>query len=105
MAVQEISLTIDWGVWIPTAIAMMALFLNVVQMRRKSNRDSMDDMERRIDVAKKALAECEANLIQCGREKDELRREKFALLEQIARMSNPSGSTPTSSSDSGGGSG
>ena len=99
MAAQQISFTIDWGVWIPITIALLALFMNFLQMRKKNSRDSMHDMEKRIDEANDALKECERNLVQCGREKDELRREKFALLEQIASMAKPKA---RDSSDDGG---
>jgi TATA-binding protein-associated factor Taf7 len=86
MAVQEVSFIIDWSVWVPIAIAMGSLALTVYQMRKKAGRDSIDDVDKKIDRALKALKECEANLKQCGHEKDELRREKFSLLEQIAGM-------------------
>jgi hypothetical protein len=86
MSGQEISFIIDWGVWLPVAIAAVSLILTVRQMRKKSGRDGIDSLEKKIDRAHRALTECESNLKQCGHEKDELRREKFALLEQIAGM-------------------
>ena len=86
MAGHEISFIIDWGVWIPITIAAVSLILTVRQMRKKSGRDGIDSLETKIDRAHRALKECESNLKQCGHEKDELRREKFALLEQIATM-------------------
>lgn len=86
MSGQEISFIIDWGVWLPVAIAAISLILTVRQMRKKSGRDGIDSLEKKIDRAHRALNECESNLKQCGHEKDELRREKFALLEQIAGM-------------------
>lgn len=85
MAGQEISFVIDWSVWIPIAIAIASLCLTIYQMRKKSGVDSMDTLEKTIDRAHAALKESERKLIQCGHEKDELRREKFALLEQLAR--------------------
>lgn len=82
----QVSFLVDWSVWIPIGIAVASLALTVYQMRNKSASDDMDDVEKTIDRAHHALKECETNLKQCGREKDELRREKFTLLEQIARM-------------------
>ena len=90
MAGTEIAFTIpEWQVWVPILIAAFSLIFSFRQMRRTSNRDTLKDMESRIDRAMKALTECESNLKQCGHEKDELRREKFALLEQIASMAKP----------------
>ena len=86
MASQEISFIVDWSVWIPIGIALASLCLTIWQMRKKAGMDSMDSVEKTIDRAHKSLKECEANLKQCGHEKDELRREKFTLLEQIARI-------------------
>ena len=83
---SEISLVIDWSVWIPIGIAVASLALTLYQMNKKSGQDDMDSVEKTIDRAHHALKECETNLKQCGHEKDELRREKFTLLEQIARM-------------------
>jgi len=83
---SEFSVVIDWSVWIPIGIAVVSLALTVYQMRKKTGQDDMDSVERTIDRAHHALKECETNLKHCGREKDELRREKFTLLEQIARM-------------------
>jgi hypothetical protein len=84
---SQITFIIDWSVWIPIGIALASLALTVYQMRKKTGLDNMDSLEKTIDRAHHALKTCEVNLKQCGREKDELRREKFALLEQIARMS------------------
>jgi len=81
---NEFSIVIDWSVWVPIIIAAISLVISIYQMRKKSEVDSMQQVEKTIDKAHKALKECESNLKQCGREKDELRREKFALLEQIA---------------------
>jgi len=83
---NEFSIVIDWSVWIPIIIAAISLVISIYQMRKKSEMDSMQEVEKTIDKAHEALKECESNLKQCGREKDELRREKFALLEQIARL-------------------
>jgi hypothetical protein len=55
-------------------------------MRKKTTIDDLGSLETTIDRAHKALTECETNLKRCGHEKDELRREKFTLLEQIARL-------------------
>jgi len=86
MAGQEISFIVDWSLWIPIGIAVASLALTLYQMRKKSGRDSMNSLEQTIDRAHSALKECERKLERCGHEKDELRREKFALLEQIARI-------------------
>ena len=83
---SQVSFIIDWSVWIPIGIAVASLALTVYQMSKKSESDDMDSVERTIDRAHHALEECETNLKRCGHEKDELRREKFTLLEQIARM-------------------
>jgi len=83
---SQVSFIIDWSVWIPIGIAVASLALTLYQMSKKTASDDMDSVEKTIDRAHQALEECEANLKQCGHEKDELRREKFALLEQIARM-------------------
>jgi len=91
MAGQEISIIIDWSVWIPIGIAVASLVLTVYQMRKRSGRDSMSATEKTIDRAHAALKECERKLERCGHEKDELRREKFALLEQVARLSQGKG--------------
>jgi len=55
-------------------------------MRKKTVIDDLGSLETTIDRAHRALKECETNLKRCGHEKDELRREKFTLLEQIARL-------------------
>lgn len=83
---SEFSFVIDWSIWIPIGIAVISLAMTVFQMRKKTGLDSMNSLESTIDRAHRALKECETNLRQCGREKDELRREKFTLLEQIARL-------------------
>lgn len=83
---SEFSFVIDWSVWIPIGIAVVSLCLTIYQMRKKTGLDNIDTLEKTIDKAHLALKECETNLKQCGREKDELRREKFTLLEQIARL-------------------
>ena len=83
---SEVSFIIDWSVWIPIGIAVASLALTLYQMSKKNASDDMDSVEKTIDRAHHALKECETNLQRCGHEKDELRREKFALLEQIARM-------------------
>lgn len=88
---SEISFIIEWSVWIPIGIAVASLALTLYQMRNKSGQDDMDSVEKTIDRAHHALKECERNLKQCGREKDEFRREKFALLEQIARLTRMDG--------------
>lgn len=85
----EISFTLDWTVWVPSLIAAASLAVSVWQMRKSAKRNTIADLEKKIDRACKALDECEDNLQACGREKDELRREKFALLEQIARLAKP----------------
>jgi ElaB/YqjD/DUF883 family membrane-anchored ribosome-binding protein len=87
MAGQEISFIIDWSVWIPIGIAVASLVLTVHQMRKKSGRNSMDSLEKTIDRAHCALKECQRKLERCGHEKDELRREKLMLLEQVSRLS------------------
>ena len=86
---QEINFTLDWSTWIPIVISAFALILTTWQMRRKNYHQDMADTEKRIDRAIKLLKECEENLKHRGRENDALRREKFALLEQIARLTNP----------------
>ncbi len=87
MAGQEISFIIDWSVWIPISIAVASLVLTVYQMRKKSGRNSMASLEKTIDRAHSALRECQRKLERCGHEKDELRREKLMLLEQVSRLS------------------
>ena len=86
MAISEISFVIDWGVWIPIAIAVLSLAITFYHMRKRSTRADIASLEKKIDLARDTLKECEDNLNHCGHEKDELRREKFALLEQIATM-------------------
>ena len=93
MAATEVSFTIDWGVVLPIVISGLALFLSAWRAKRAGKRDDMDDMEKRIDKAAKALQDCEDNLKQCGREKDELRRENLEYLQQIARLSAPTAPT------------
>lgn len=83
---SEISFVIEWSVWIPIGIAVLSLALTAYQMSKKSASDDMESVEKTIDRAHHALKECETNLKRCGHEKDELRREKFTLLEQIARL-------------------
>ena len=82
----EVSFAIDWGVWIPIGIAAVSLALTVYQMRKKGTKDNMVSLESTIDRAHSALKECEVNLKQCGREKDELRRENIALQAQVAKL-------------------
>jgi chromosome segregation ATPase len=89
MAVSEISFIIDWGVWIPIALAGLSLAITFYHMRKRSTRADIVSLEKKIDRARDTLKECEDNLSHCGHEKDELRREKFALLEQIATMAKP----------------
>jgi len=86
MAISEISFIIDWGVWLPIALASLSLALTFYHLRKKSTRADIAALEKKIDRARETLKECEDNLSHCGHEKDELRREKFALLEQIATM-------------------
>jgi cytochrome oxidase assembly protein ShyY1 len=83
---QEISFTLDWSTWVPIVIAAASLALTTWQMRRKNNQKDLQIFEQKIDRAIKLLKECEENLKHRGRENDALRREKFALLEQIARL-------------------
>ncbi len=83
---SEISFIIDWSLWVPIGIAAASLCLSLYQMRKKNGKDDLGSLETTIDRAAKALKECESNLVRCGHEKDELRREKFSLLEQIARL-------------------
>lgn len=85
----EVAFTLDFQVWIPILIAAASLVLSFRQMRRANGRDSILELEKKIDRSIQALAECESNLKQCGREKDELRREKFELLQQIATLVRP----------------
>lgn len=92
----EVTFTIDWQVWVPIGIAALSLIFSIRQARRSSKRDCVADLEKKVDRALKALDECEDNLKQCGHEKDELRREKYALLERIAGASQ---SAPAPSSD------
>ena len=86
MAAHELLATVDWQFWVPVAIAAASLLLTFRQMRRSARRDTMSSLESKIDRANAALDDCEERLRQCGHEKDELRREKFALLEQVAKM-------------------
>lgn len=89
MAAHEVLTALDWQFWIPVGIAAASLFLTFRQSRKSAKREVIADLEKKIDGATEALSDCEANLKQCGHEKDELRREKFALLEQIASMAKP----------------
>lgn len=82
---SEFTFTIDWSVWIPIIIALMSLLLSVYQFKRRINQDDLHSLEQKIDDAYAALKRCEASLEQCEHEKDELRQEKFVLLEQIAK--------------------
>jgi len=95
----EISFSIEWSVWVPILISVVSLYLTVRSMQKRANREKAEDVEAKIDKAHTALKECEENLRACGREKDELRRDKLVLLEHIARLTksnsnsgNPSGS-------------
>jgi len=89
----EILATVDWQFWIPVGIAAASLILTFRQMRRSAKREVVTDLEKKIERAKHMLEECEKRerdserqLQQCGHEKDELRREKVALLAQVAKM-------------------
>lgn len=86
---QEITFTFDWGAWIPIIIAGLSLSLSFLQMKRQSSRDSITQLESKVDRAATALKECEDNLKHFKRENDALRREKFVLLEQISRLTRP----------------
>ena len=94
MAISEISFVIDWSLWIPIVIASVSLAVTIYQIRKKSSRSDIASLEKKIDRARETLKECEDNLNHCGHEKDELRREKFALLEQIAVMARKPTHTP-----------
>jgi hypothetical protein len=65
-------------------ISAVALGITVYNTMKNNKRNAAADYEAKIVAAAHALKECNEQLIQCGREKDELRREKFTLLEQIA---------------------
>ena len=82
---QEISFTLDWSTWIPIVVAATSLALTTWQMRKQGNRQDLQNFEKKIDKAIALLKECEENLKHRGRENDALRREKFVLLEQLAR--------------------
>jgi 5-bromo-4-chloroindolyl phosphate hydrolysis protein len=86
MAAQEISFVIDWSVWVPITIAVIALASNLYQIIKNSGRNRIAKTERTIERARKTLDECETNLTRCGHEKDELRRENVELLKQVAAM-------------------
>lgn len=77
---------VEWQTWLPIAIAAISLLLSWRQARRSARRETLLQTEQRIDRAAAALTECEENLKRCGHEKDELRRENIALLQQIAEM-------------------
>lgn len=91
MAAHEIFAALDWQFWIPVGIAAASLALTWRQSKKSARREVIADLEKKIDSATEALSDCESNLKQCGHEKDELRREKFALLQQIAEMAKPAG--------------
>jgi hypothetical protein len=55
-------------------------------MNRQAKRHILLNVEAKIDKAAGALRECEGSLTHYERENDALRREKFVLLEQIARI-------------------
>lgn len=84
----EISLTIDWTVWVPIVVSILALVITVRNQKNRASRQIVMDVEQKIEQAHSALKECEENLKVVYREKDELRRDKVALLEQIARLTN-----------------
>ena len=86
MAGQEISFIVDWSVWTPILISGAAFLLTTYQFLKKSGKDKMSDVEKKVDRAHASLKDCESNLKRCGYEKDELRRENVELLRRVARM-------------------
>ena len=88
----EISLTIDWGIMLPTLIATASLILTAWSLWRKRKREDYQDLEKKVDDALSSLKESKEELLIIGHEKDELRRENVALLAQIAKMAKKNGS-------------
>lgn len=89
----EISLTIEWSVWLPIIISGVSLLITVRSMRKRASREKIVDVEQKVDKALKMLKDCEEEVKAIGREKDELRREKFELLERLAKISRANGGT------------
>jgi uncharacterized protein YoxC len=81
---------------IPIAISIVSLALAVYTMKKKAERNLLDDMERRIDMAssdiqnyKRKLKECEQRKIYLENENDTLRHDKIALLEKLVNRGIP----------------
>ena len=83
---MSVTFNFDWNVWVPVVIASLSLLVSWLQMNRQAKRHTLLDVEAKIDKAADALGECEDRLRHYERENDALRREKYALLEQIARI-------------------
>jgi hypothetical protein len=86
MAATEISFTLEWITWMPIVIAAVSLVLTFRNMHRSKNRDSLADLERRIDRANKLASECETKLERCEHEKNELRNEKYVLMQRLTKL-------------------
>jgi len=86
---QEILFVVDWNLWatvIASIIAGISLVLSIRQIRRKRKRDCVNDLENTIDKSTHAIEKLEEEVRAIGREKDDLRRDKFELLQQIANL-------------------
>ena len=86
---QELSFLADWNLWatvIATIFAALSLVLSIRQMRRKRKRECVNDLEKTIDKSTHTIEKLEDEVRAIGREKDDLRRDKFELLQQIANL-------------------
>ena len=86
---QELLFVIDWNLWatiIASLFAAISLVLSIRQMRRKRKRECVSDLEKTIDKSTHAIEKMEDEIRAIGREKDDLRRDKFELLQQIANL-------------------
>jgi hypothetical protein len=80
----EIAFTVEWQIWIPVCISLVSLLMSIRSSNSTSRRATARDIGRQIDRSIVTLAKCEENLQQCGREKDELRRENIELMYKLA---------------------
>lgn len=87
----EISLTIEWSVWLPIIISAISLLITLRSMKKRASREKIVDVEQKVEKALRMLKECEEEVKAIGREKDELRREKFELLERLAKINRANG--------------
>jgi len=79
--------TINYKFWLPFIVAIMSLLISFLQFRRNRSRSRLTEWEVKLERANEELQKCEDNLRLSGREKEELRKEKYALMEHITRLS------------------